>query len=162
MGFFGNLGLGTLCITLSDIFPDSAVFHQFKRYLDGKGVEFEDLTSSQQDMQHWGLRFLEDTYPGIEAPPNELIRLLASEDVDKTLRTRAILYPEEGYDSCDQGKRRKKRSVRCPKGWQPLVERDHTVCVEYTVGLLANFCCEIYGCFEKWKGCYGISLPFHP
>ena len=38
-------------------------------------------------------------YPGMEKPPNELIKLMTSDDVDKTMNSVAILNPPE--DPCE-------------------------------------------------------------
>ena len=74
-------------------------------------------------IQQLGQEFLNDVYPGMKKPPNELIKLMASQDVDKTMNSLAILNPPE--DPCEvseddppTNQQRKKRSNNgCPKGW---------------------------------------------
>ena len=97
------------------------------KYLEERGLTIEDVltsdsseSSGQQDTtpqprkkrsavnraleteEAW--KFLNESYPGIMAPPNELVRYLAAQDVHKSLTSLAILHPDDQLDrTCNTG-----------------------------------------------------------
>ena len=81
------------------MFTDAAVYHQLSRWLAEKNININDVITDQNEIQRLGQEFLEDLYPGMEKPPNELIKILTSDDVDKTMNSVAILNPPE--DPCE-------------------------------------------------------------
>ena len=78
---------------------DAAVYYQLSRWLSEKNININDIISNKNEIQRLGQEFLKEVYPGMEKPPNEMIRLMTSDDVDKTMNSVAILNPPE--DPCD-------------------------------------------------------------
>ena len=67
--------------------------------MTGKNININDIIGNQNEIQRLGQEFLKEVYPGMEKPPNELIKLMTSDDVDKTMNSVAILNPPE--DPCE-------------------------------------------------------------
>ena len=122
---------------IGSLLPDAAIYYQFSRYLEGKGIHLEDILSNSDELKLQGGEFLNDVYPGMERSPNELIRLMTSEDADKSMNSIAVLNPEDGQ-ACtppsNSSSNRKKRASGgdCPQGWHKNL---HGSCLYYEVTL---------------------------
>ena len=119
------------------LFPDAAIYYQFSRYLEGKGIHLEDILSDSDELRLQGGEFLNDVYPGMERSPNELIRLMTSEDADKSMNSIAVLNPEDGQactpPASSSGNRKKRASGGdCPAGWHKNL---HGSCLYYEATL---------------------------
>ena len=72
---------------------DSAIVQQFKKYLKTKNKVLEEL--QENEMKEESVKFLEQYYPGAESPPHKMVELMASPDTDKSLKSLALVNPEE-------------------------------------------------------------------
>ena len=103
-----TIELNTLdCIVLKNFFAssDAAVYLQFQRYMETKkadsdhSVQKRETSAASTDMQELFLEFMEDQYPGMKSPPNQMVALMTSPDPSQTLSAQAHLNPPE--DPCE-------------------------------------------------------------
>ena len=90
---------------------DSAIVQQFKKYLKIKNKVLEELQMA--DLKEEVGNYLEDFYPGVKSPPHKMAELMSSRDPDKSLKSLALVNPEE-YKTCNQNYRRKRSVLTCP------------------------------------------------
>ena len=107
---------------------DAAITHQFKRYLKSKNKEFDKLTEDELKIE--SVNFLKDKYPGAKKPPHNLIELMASQEVQRSMKSTKLVFPNELKSCKAHAKRRKKRSIgpTCPNGWYKNILGD---CLKY-------------------------------
>ena len=94
-------------------FLEAAVVHQFKQYLANKynhtehDIHKREVNKKSEDQQKLWKQFLQDVYPGMKRPPNEMVELMTSPNPDKTMNIIANINPPE--DPCkitnEKGKR---------------------------------------------------------
>ena len=97
---------------------DAAIYHQFEKYLEERNVTLAAILSDEDQVQKWGGEFLSDTYPGVKGvPPNQLVRLMTSENLNGTLVNQEILFPEDSAH-CSGGSSTTPDTTECPVGWQ--------------------------------------------
>ena len=90
---------------------DSAIVQQFKKYLKTKNKVLEELQMA--DLKEEVGNYLEDFYPGAKSPPHKMAELMSSRDPDKSLKSLALVNPEEDK-TCNQNYRRKRSVLTCP------------------------------------------------
>ena len=90
---------------------DSAIVQQFKKYLKTKNKILEELQMA--DLKEEVGNYLEDFYPGAKSPPHKMAELMSSRDPDKSLKSLALVNPEEDK-TCNQNHRRKRSVLTCP------------------------------------------------
>ncbi len=66
---------------------DDAVFRQFLRFLSAKNQRFEDL--DDHALVSLGKRYVEESYPGAEKPPDKIAKIMAASDADKRIEAAA-------------------------------------------------------------------------
>ena len=95
---------------------DAAITHQFKRYLKSKNKDFDKLTEDELKVE--SVNFLKEKYPGAKKPPHNLIELMASQEVQRSMKSTKLVFPNELKSCKAHSKRRKKRSIgpTCPDG----------------------------------------------
>ena len=96
---------------------DAAITHQFKRYLRSKNKDFDKLTEDELKVE--SVNFLKEKYPGAKKPPHNLIELMASQEVQRTVKSTKLVFPNEMKSCKEHAKRRKKRNIgpQCKDGW---------------------------------------------
>ena len=111
---------------MANLFPDSAVFHQFMEYLkerESKNQHNLQKRETKENIQKQMEEFIRDVYPGSKSLPNELIDLMTSPDPQKAMNIQANLNTEE--DKCSEESEsatqnhRKKRSASTEKHTSP-------------------------------------------
>ena len=74
---------------------DSALFHQFSKYLEEDekkhDVQKRDISDKASKIQKQMEEFLRDVYPGMKQMPNDMIELMTSPNPDQTLSAQANL-----------------------------------------------------------------------
>ena len=92
---------------------DSAIVQQFKKYLKTKNKVLEELQMA--DLKEEVGKYLEDFYPGAKSPPHKMAELMSSTDPDKSLKSLALVNPEEDKTCTNQNYRRKRNVLTCPQ-----------------------------------------------
>ena len=107
---------------------DAAITHQYKRYLRSKNKNFDKMTKEELKVE--SINFLKEKYPGAKKPPHNLIELMASQEVQRSMKSTKLVFPNELKSCKAHAKRRKKRSVgpTCPNGWYKNILGD---CLKY-------------------------------
>ena len=110
---FNFLDYQKLPFRTTNLFLDSAVFHQFEEYLKARESKKDHTIQKREttdDIQKQMAEFLEEVYPGMKQMPNKLIDLMSSPEPEVALITAAILNPEEDCndDQSQQGSRKKR------------------------------------------------------
>ena len=90
---------------------DSAIVQQFKKYLKTKNKVLEEL--QKDELKEETENFLKDYYPGAKSPPHKMAELMSSKDPDKSLKSLALVNPEEDK-ICNLSNRRKRSVLTCP------------------------------------------------
>ena len=86
-------------------FLDAALYNQLAEYIaeynQNKSRTSRSASDEQKEMAKMVQRFLRDKYPGAKAFPNQLVKLMASQDPARALERNSILEPPN--ESCDSG-----------------------------------------------------------
>ena len=87
------------------LFLDAALYNQLAEYIEeynqNKSRTSRSASDEQEEMAKMVQRFLRDKYPGAKAFPNQLVKLMASQDPARALERNSILEPPN--ESCDSG-----------------------------------------------------------
>ena len=80
-------------------FLEAAVVFQFNQYLANKynrsvhDIHKREVNTNSEDQQKLWKDFLQDIYPGMKRPPNEMIEVMTSPNPDTTMNIMANINP---------------------------------------------------------------------
>ena len=124
---------------------DAAITYQFKKYLKTKNKYFDKLTEDELKIE--SINFIKDEYPGAKKPPHNLIELMASQEVQRSMRSTKLVFPSELKSCKEHAKRRKKRNIgpQCPDGWYKNILGDCLKHLGYKTILKTREVCQAAG-----------------